>query len=728
MKENTDALLGRMTLAEKAGQMTQLTLGVLLRGPGAHADKPWQFDEDLLAEAFSKYPIGSVLNTPGEALVPAEWHRIISRLQETASRTRLAIPVLYGIDSTHGAGYVKGATLFPHQIGMAASWDTDLVERAAAITALEGRAAGLPWNFAPVMDICMHPAWPRLYEGFGESPLLASHMGAAMVRGMQGESLEDPQRVAACLKHFVGYGAANSGKDRTPAYIPEHVLRQIHLPPFEAAIRAGAASIMVNSGDVNGIPVHASRWLLHDILRGELGFEGLVVTDWMDIQYLHTRHRVASSHREAVKMALLAGVDMSMVPEDLSFPAFVVDLVEKGEISESRIDESVRRILNLKMALGLFDKPMGGKAPDYQDVGSKAHKSTAQKLATAGITLLKNDRRLLPLSPSPELTICLTGPASHSRRALVGGWSHTWQGEMADEVYDTQVPTLKEVMQTALGDRLRWVPGTDFSQEIDIDAALSEAKQADCVVCCLGEESYTEFFGNIHDLSLNDAQLRLASALLDTGKPVIFVLLHGRPRNIAALVPRAAAVLTAYLPGEAGGRAIADVLFGRNEPEGRLPFTWPSGPNAPEGLHATHSEYTMPQNGPVPYAPLFPFGHGLSYTRFQYELMHLSETRLTDGQEFSLTVRVRNVGERPGSEVVQVYMRDHYASVVQPWRRLVRFEKISLEKGEHRDVRFSLSTDDLTLVNAENRRLVEPGEFSLICGPLETSLEVVKGD
>jgi beta-glucosidase len=723
MNSNTiESLLAKMSLAEKAGQMTQIALGVLLKGPGPKVTKPWEYDEEILAEAFSKYPLGSVLNVPDEAPTVEAWRKLVARIQDVASKTRLGIPVLYGIDSTHGAGYVYGGTLFPHQIGMAASWNTKLVEEAASVTAMESRAAGLTWNFSPVQDICTKPNWPRIYEGFGESPYLASRMGEACVKGYQGEDMSHAHRVAACLKHYVGYGAPNSGKDRTPAYIPEHVLRQVHLPSFEAGIRAGAPTLMVNSGDVNGVPVHASRWLLTDILRHELGFEGLVVTDWKDIQYLHTRHRVASSHREAVKMALEAGIDMSMVPEDLSFPGFVVDLVEKGEISESRIDESVRRILKVKMELGLFDNPMGGEEADYQGFGNDANHETALKLATESITLLKNENASLPITSHSK--VLLTGPTSHSRRALVGGWSFTWQGHKADEVYTEQVPTLREVLEKEEGLECTWVPGVDFDEEIDIKAAVDAAQASDVVLCCLGENSYTEFLGNNHDLRLPEAQIRLAKALLDTGKPVILLMLQGRPRIISDIVPEAAAVLTAYLPGQAGARAIANVLSGRAEPAGRLPFTWPLGPNGPEGLQASPPEHTMPQKGPVPYEPQFPFGHGLSYTTFRHELMHLSDTTLSQGQHFTVTVRLRNTGKRPGSEVVQLYMRDHYASIVQPWKRLIRFEKVYLQPGEHADVRFELSTDDLALVNAENIWVTEPGVFSLMCDILETELEL----
>lgn len=716
-----EEMLGKMTLHEKAGQMTQLTLGALLKGDSIEADKPYTFDPELLNEAFNKYPVGSFLNTPGEALTLEEWHGFISELQKKATSTRLGIPVIYGIDSTHGAGYVNGATLFPHQISMAASWNLDMAQEAAHITALESRAAGLTWNFSPVQDICTKPSWPRLYEGFGESPYLASRMGEALVKGYQGDDLKNATRVAACLKHYIGYGAPNTGKDRTPAYIPERILRQDHLPPFEAGIEAGAATIMINSGDVNGVPVHASRWLLTDILRDELGFEGLVVTDWEDIQYLHTRHRVADSHREAVRMAIEAGIDMSMVPDDLSFPGYIVDLVEKGELSEERIDDSVRRILSLKHALGLFENPMGGEKEAFTDFGFEKHNQLAYDLAVDSITLLKNDDKVLPLAADKK--VLLTGPTADSRSSIVGGWSYNWQGDAADEAYPEQVPTIKEVMQEALGNHCSYIKGADFDKEIDVQKAVDAAQDVDVIVCCLGEKSYTEFFGNVHDAHLPQAQKNLVGALLDTGKPVVLLLLEGRPRIITEIAQRSSAILMGYLPGQAGAQALVDIVLGKAAPAGRLPFTYPIGPNAPEGLHAPHNEYTMPQGASVAYAPLFPFGHGLSYTNFTYNLMAISDTTITGDQDFTVTIRVKNTGESRGSEVVQLYLHDHFASVIVPRKRLVRFEKISLKPGEHRDVVFTLNKHDLALVNAQNAWITEPGVFSLMSGGLEVEFE-----
>ncbi|MFK7970368.1 MAG: glycoside hydrolase family 3 N-terminal domain-containing protein [Bacteroidia bacterium] len=719
-KVDIEQLLSSMTLAEKAGQMTQLTLGALLKGPGQYADKPYAFDQELLSEAFAKYPIGSVLNTPGEALSPKEWQKYVQKLQEMAKNTRLGIPVLYGIDSTHGAGYVYGAKLFPQQIGMAASWNPALVEEAASITAMQSSTAGINWNFSPVQDICMHPAWPRLYEGFGESPWLAARMGEACVRGYQGEDLRSSTKVAACLKHFVGYGAPASGKDRTPAHISERILRQDHLPPFAAGFKAGAATVMINSGDINGTPVHASRWLLTDILREELGFDGLVVTDWQDIQYLHTRHRVADSQREAVRLALHAGIDMSMVPEDLSFPGFVVDLVEKGEITESRIDESVRRILSLKQALGLLDEADASLRVEPASFSSKQYDNTAYQLASESITLLKNEGNTLPLKP--EIRVLLTGPTSNSRASIVGGWSYTWQGDRADEAYTDQVPTLKEVFEKKLNNRCVYVPGSGFEESLDIAAAVKAAADVDHIVCCLGEDSYTEFFGNIDDLHLPKAQIELVEALAKTGKPITLVLLEGRPRLITSIADKVNAIVMAYLPGEAGAPAIVDVLFGAKNPEGKLPFTYPAGPNGPEGLHAVSSEYDMPQQGPVSYKPLFDFGHGLSYTTFTYKVMAVSKTKVVGDEEFTVKIRVANDGDRTGSEVVQLYFRDHFASVVLPMRRLIRFEKVTIEAGSYQDVTFRLSKDDLAFVNAQNEWVTEAGDFSLMSDVLEVAI------
>src|SRR5712692_1285653 len=547
-----EEILARMTLEEKIGQMTQLQIAMVTSGEDQHT----QVDPTKLEKAVVKYGVGSILNVNSQALTIHKWREIIGQIQEASQKTRLKIPVLYGIDSIHGANYVQGATLHPQEIGMAATWNPALMQRLAEITAAETRAAGIPWTFSPVLDLGRQPLWPRFYETFGEDPYLAKVMGVAFVRGMEGNNISSPDHIAASLKHYVGYSFPLNGRDRTPAWIPENYLREYFLPSFEAAVRAGAHTVMVNSAEVNGTPGHTNHHLLTDVLRGELGFRGFVVSDWEDIKKLVSTWRVARDEKEATRVAVMAGIDMSMVPSDYSFSDLLLQLVKENKVPMSRIDEAVRRILRVKFDLGLFENAMPN--PSIGFATSESRQASLQA-ARESLTLLKNDNGLLPLAKDRKILI--TGPTADSLVSLNNGWTYVWQGSN-ESLYPKDKETIVQAIQTKVGNHATYVPGVTFDKEIDIPAALRAAREADVAVVCVGESSYAETPGNITDLTLSEPQLKLAQAIEATGKPVVLVLVEGRPRIINRVADGAQAILMAYNPSNEGGTAIADVLLG----------------------------------------------------------------------------------------------------------------------------------------------------------------------
>ncbi|MBC7188105.1 MAG: glycoside hydrolase family 3 C-terminal domain-containing protein [Calditrichaeota bacterium] len=707
-------LLAQMSLEEKVGQMTQISLELVCKGYPMTQD-PLEIDLPSLRRALLEYHVGSILNVGTSAHTLERWREIITTIQDVATKeTRLGIPVIYGIDAVHGAGYTLGATLFPQHLGMAATWEPELVRKEAEITAYEIRACGIPWNFSPVLDIGRQPLWPRLWETFGEDPYLASVMARAYVAGLQGSDgrLDTHERAAACAKHYLGYSFPLTGKDRTPAWIPERMLREYFLPPFQAAVQTGVKTVMVNSSEINGIPVHASSFYLRDLLRGELGFQGVIVSDWADIRNLHERDRVASTPKEAVRMAVMAGVDMSMVPLDYSFYDLLLELVREGTVPEGRIDEAVGRILQLKADLGLFADPYPPKeasgrfaSPDCREIALQA--------ARESITLLKNSGKLLPLSSSAKVLV--TGPTAHKRSCLNGGWTITWQGDRED-LYPKDTPTILEaIVATAGRERVKYVPGVEVNREIDIKAAVKAARTADVAIVCLGEDPYCETPGNISDLTLPEPQLRLVASLAAAKVPVVVVLVEGRPRLITSIADKAAAIVMAYLPGPQGGQAIADVLFGRVNPSGKLPITYPRACNDLTLYDHKHSENANSFNR---YDPLFPFGFGLSYTSFAYGDLTLDKETLGRGDSLTVSVTVENVGQRSGKEVVQLYLSDLYASVTPSVRRLKRFTKVDLWPGEKQTVHFTLHESDLGFIGMDNRLTVEPGQFAVRVGDL----------
>ncbi|MFM2135340.1 MAG: Periplasmic beta-glucosidase precursor [Bacteroidota bacterium] len=717
-----DSLLGLMTLEEKVGQLSLVDLGVIARGGICDLIQPQQIDTAKLRTAIQRYHVGAVLNVGcGSGTIGLErWHELLSTIQEqNLCLSRLPIPVLYGIDAIHGANYTKGATLFPQPIGQAATWHPELVEQLNAVTAYEVRATGIPWNFSPVLDLARQPLWSRFFETYGEDVLLSGTMGKAAVRGLQGQDVNDPCRVAACLKHFLGYGFPLSGHDRTPVWMSDRELREYFLPAFEAAIRDGAKSIMVNSGEINGTPVHANPDLLIRLLREELGFRGVVVTDWEDIYKLVTIHHVVATRKEAVKLAILSGIDMSMTPNDFEFNDLLLELVHEGSVPVSRIDSSVRRVLQLKEELGLFEMKKS-RPLDYPRFADTAAVALNYKVAAESMTLLKNNDQVLPLDPVKE-KIFVCGPAAHSLNLLNGGWTHTWQG--VDPRFNTPgKSTILEAVSKA--GPVTHHPGSTTDSLLDIMACLRMARQADKIVVCLGETPATEVPGNIDDLTLPEAQSTLVIRLAELGKPIILVCCFNRPRIIHAISNNVAAILYAYLPGDEGGRAIADVLTGRINPSGRLPFTYPAAANALVHYDRKHSEDLDVDFSFKAYRPEFDFGAGLSYTRFEYSGLSVDDSLLQDADSVTVELTVENRGNRYGEEVVQMYYHDRVASITPAVRKLVAFRRTGLEPGKKERVRFVLYKKDFSFIDRQLHRVTEPGEVDLMAGPLQTTIHV----
>jgi beta-glucosidase len=569
-----------------------------------------------------------------------------------------------------------------------------------------------------VLDVGRQPLWPRLWETFGEDVHLATLMGVASVRGYQGTDPSAVDRVGASLKHYAGYSAPLTGHDRTPALIPDITMREYYLPTFAAAIRAGALTVMVNSGEVNGIPGHVNANLLKTVLRGELGFDGVVVSDWEDIKKLVNIHHTSATEKDATREAVLAGIDMSMVPSDYSFPDLLVQLAQEGAVPRTRIDEAVTRILTLKARLGLLDDPLRGTNTTVEE-GSAGARRLSLTAARESIVLLKNTSGALPLAPTARVLV--TGPTADSMPALSNGWTLTWQGDRKD-LYPADRPTIRRALETRLGARVTYVPGTDYAREIDVATARAAAAQAEAVVLCLGELSYTETPGNIDDLELPDAQIRLAREVAAAGRPVILVLVEGRPRLIRRIVDSAQAIVLGLNPGFEGGQAIADVLLGQENPSGRLPITYPRDPNALSTYDHKAFDEQETSPGVKAFQPQFEFGFGLSYTSFEYSGLSVTPTDGLLAAPTDISVTVRNTGNRAGAEVVQVYLSQKYASVTPPVKRLKRFVKVPLNAGESRTMRFHLTRDDLTFVGRDGKRTAEPGSYAVLVAGLKQEI------
>ncbi|HEY6805414.1 MAG TPA: glycoside hydrolase family 3 N-terminal domain-containing protein [Pyrinomonadaceae bacterium] len=711
------SLVSKMTLEEKVGQMTQLEIGMVTKGEGDNI----QIDPEKLEKAVIKYGAGSILNVKDQALTVDKWHEIISAIQTASQKTRLKIPVIYGIDSIHGANYIQGSTLFPQEIGMAATWNPALMKRGAEVSAAETRAAGIPWTFSPVLDLGRQPLWPRFWETFGEDPYLAKVMGAAFVRGVEGDDVSSSKNVATSLKHYVGYSFPLTGRDRTSAWIPENYMREYFLPSFAAAIKAGARTIMVNSAEVNGVPGHVNHHLLTEVLRNELGFDGFVVSDWQDIKKLVTEWRVAADEKEATRQSVMAGIDMSMVPQDYSFSDLLLQLVKENKVPMSRIDEAVGRILLVKYQVGLFDHSMPDASlkANFATAGSRA---VALEAARESMTLLKNDGAVLPLSKDRKILV--TGPTADSLISLNNGWTYVWQGNNL-ALYPKDRDTVLGAIKAKAGDKVNYVPGVSFDKEIDIDAAVKAAADADVVVVCIGESSYTETPGNITDLTLSEPQLKLAERLEATGKPVVLVLVEGRPRVINRIVEGAKGILLAYNPANEGGTAVADVLFGDYNPNGKLPYSYPRTPN---GLITYDHKLFETENtsyGNTAFSPQFEFGTGLSYTTFEYSNLQVSPKTAAMNGEIKVSVTVTNKGQRAGKETVIVYVRDVVATLSPPCKRVRRFAKISLEPGQNKTLTFTLRPEDLSFIGMDNKPTLEAGDFEVMVGNLMDKFTLV---
>lgn len=710
-----EKLLGQMTLKEKIGQMTQLEIGMVTDGKGQSI----RINPEKLHKAVGEYGVGSIINVNDEALPASKWQEIIREMQAEAQKSRVKIPVLYGLDSIHGANYVAGSTLFPQPLAMAATWNPELMLRGSQISAAETRKAGVPWSFSPVLDAGRQPLWSRLWETFGEDTYLATVMGVATVRGYEGSDLSSSTSVSASLKHYVGYSYPTTGGDRSPALIPENTLREYFLPTFAAAVKAGAHTVMVNSSEVNGTPGHANSYLLRNVLRDELGLQGFVVSDWMDIKGLVSTHHIAANEKEATRIAVLAGIDMSMVPSDYSFSDLMLELAKEGKVPASRIDEAVRRILTVKYQLGLFDDPLRG-IDSKTVIGSPESRQVSLEAARESITLLKNENQTLPLAKTAHVLV--TGPDADSLIPLNDGWSYTWQGDRASAYPKDHATILKAIQEKIGSANVTYVPGSTFNKEVDIAKAADAASKADVVIICLGEWAYAETPGNIPDLTLPDAQLFLALKIMETKKPVILVLTEGRPRIISRIADSAKAIVMAYNPSNEGGHALADILFGDVNPSGKLPITYPRSTN--RLFTYDHKMFSGEGGeGKAMAAPQFEFGSGLSYTSFSYSDLRVVPTMASGSQTIRADVTVKNTGSRAGKEVVQLYLNERVASVTPPLKRLKRFVKVLLQPGESRQVSFELTSEDLSFIGADNKRVVEPGVFDVKIGGLQQTFE-----
>ncbi len=720
LEAKVEKTLAKMTLDEKIGQMLELNLDIM----GTYdASGKWKLNETMLDTCISKYKVGSLLNAPGtRAATVEQWQEWI-RLIQKKSMKHIGIPDVFGLDHNHGVTYTQGGTLFPQPINIAASFNTELARTGAQVTAYESRAANCPWVYNPVTDLGRDPRWSRIWESFGEDPIVNARMAEAEIMGYQGNNHNHLSRynVATSLKHYMGYGAPFTGKDRTPAYIAPNVLREKYFEPFKAAVQAGALTIMVNSSSINGVPVHASYEYLTQWLKKDLNWDGMIVTDWADINNLFTRERVAKDKKDAIRIAINAGIDMSMDPYSVEFCILLKQLVNEGKVSQERIDDAVRRILRLKYRIGLFDEPnTGGKG--YEKFGSQEHADMALRSAEETEILLKNEG-VLPLAKGKK--ILLTGPNANQMRCLNGGWSYTWQGSKAEDLAE-KYNTIYEALCNKYGqENVILDQGVTYNEkgqyweenEPQIEKAVAAAAQADVIIACVGENSYCETPGNLTDLWMSENQRNLVKALAKTGKPIVLVLNEGRPRLIADIEPLAKAIVHIMLPGNYGGDALANLLAGDANFSAKLPYTYPKEINSLANYDYKVSEEVGTMAGAYNYdakvSLQWPFGYGLSYTTFEYANLKVDKANFTADDTLTVTVDVKNTGSRAGKESVLLYSSDLIASIVPDNKRLRCFTKISLEPGETKTVTFTLPAKDLAFVGADGRWTLEEGDFLL---------------
>jgi len=733
IEKKVEATLARMTLDEKIGQMTELAIDLIChRTP----DGKLVYHPGMLDSIIGKYKVGSILNAPQHSLTPEEWNEVIGKIQE-ASMRELGIPCIYGLDQNHGVTYSTGGTLFPQNISVAATFNPEIAEEAASITAYETKASACPWTYSPTVDLVRVSSWPRVWENFGEDPLLSGTMGAAQIRGFQGT---DPNhigkdKIATSVKHYMAYSVPFSGKDRTPAYVSEADLREKHFAPYKDCIEAGALTVMVNSSSINGVPTHANKRLLTDWLKNDLQWDGMIVTDWADINNLYTREKIARDKKEAIKIAINAGIDMAMEPYQWDYCTLLKELVEEGEVPMERIDDATRRVLRLKYRLGLFDNPTP-QFKDYPDFGSAKHAEASRRAAVESMILLKNTGNLLPLAKGTKILV--TGPNANTMRALNGGWTITWQGKLTPEEL-SEKNTILEAIQEKFGkENVEYVPGVTYNEngdymaenEPDFAAVTAAAANADVVIVCVGENSYTETPGNLSDLNLSANQKGLVRTVAESGKPIVMVLNEGRPRVISDIEPLAEAIVDILLPGSEGGDALAALLAGEENFSGRLPYTYPRNVNALSTYDYKASEQVGTMAGAYDYnasvSNQWPFGYGLSYTTFKYDNLRVDKDKFADGDNITFKVDVSNTGKVAGKETVMLYTSDLVASRLVPDnRRLRAFKKISLEPGGTTTVSFTIPASDLAYVGPDGRWILEEGDFKAIVADLDQTISCI---
>ena len=722
VEEAVEKTLAKMTLEEKVGQMTEIGIDIL----GHYEGDEWVMDMDKVENVIGKYKVGSILNTPVVGQTPEKWQEIIGLIQEVSMR-EIGIPCIYGLDMNHGASYVMGATYFPQNINVGASFNPQLAYDAGVVTAYESRASNCPWTYCPTVDLSRDPRWSRVWENYGEDPLVNALIGSASVRGLQGEDPNHigPENIAVSVKHYMGYGNPRTGKDRTPAYIPESELREKCFAPFKACVEAGALTIMVNSSSVNGVPVHANKELITDWLKEGLNWDGMVVTDWSDIINLYTREGVAADKKEAIEIAINAGIDMTMEPYDLNFCPLLIELVNEGRVPMSRIDDAVRRVLRLKYRLGLFETP-NTLLENYPKFACEEFAQVATRAAEESEILLKNVGNILPLKKGQKILVA--GPNANSMRCLNGGWSYSWQGHLADR-YTQRYNTIYEAVCNKFGKEnvileqgVTYVAEGSYEAENvpEIEKSVKAAAKADVILVCVGENSYCETPGNLSDLALSENQRNLVKALAKTGKPIVMILNEGRPRIINDIEPLADAIIDILLPSNYGADALANILAGDVNPSAKLPYTYPRHQAALTTYDYRISEETDTMEGAYDYNAVvsvqWPFGFGLSYTTFEYSNFQCSVQEFGADTELVFTVDVTNTGEVAGKEVVMLYSRDMVASMVPENRRLRAFEKVEIQPGETVSVTLKIKGSDLAFVNPKGEWTLEPGDFRMQVG------------
>lgn len=722
IEAQVEQTLKKLTLEEKIGQMMELVTDLF----GAN-DKNGVFyiDEHKTDSILSRYKIGSILNAPNTCAPTAkQWEKYIAQIQKISMK-RIGIPCVFGLDQNHGSTYTQGGTLFPQNINVAATFNREIARRSAEATAYETRAVSIPWTYSPTVDLGRDARWPRIWENFGEDCYLSSEMGKAMVYGFQGEDPNniDQYHIATSMKHFMGYGVPWTGKDRTPAYISPADLREKHFAPFLAGLQAGALTVMVNSASVNGVPMHANKEFLTGWLKEETGWDGVLITDWADINNLYTREMVAKDKKDALRIAINAGIDMIMEPYSCDACGYLVELVKEGKIPMSRIDDACRRVLRMKYRLDLFKNPTQ-KLKNYPKFGGEEFAKLALEGATESMVLLKNEGNILPLQHGKK--ILLTGPNANQMRCLNGGWSYTWQGHRADE-FAGKYNTIYEAFCNEYGkENVILNQGVTYNEkgkyweenEPQIQEAVAAAKDADVIVACIGENSYTETPGNLTDLWLSENQRNLVKALAQTGKPVILVLNEGRPRLIADIEPLAQGIIDILIPGNMGGDALANLVSGKSNFSGKMPYTYPKEINSLANYDFKKSEEVGTMEGAYDYnakiTQQWGFGYGLSYTFYKYSNLKVSQSDFRHGDIIKVSVDVKNTGKVAGKESVLLFSSDLIASIVPDGRRLRAFDKVELQPGETKTMTFELKADDLAFVGWNGKWRLEEGDFKLM--------------